>query len=348
MKDSGRATLRGVADLAGVSPATASRALACSTTVHPDKIRRVLDAARALNYMPGGPARALASGRTHTIGVVIPTLDHAIFARAVQAMQTALARQGYQLLIATHEYSPAQEASAVRAMLERSVDGLTVVGADHLPETWALLSAARIPVVLSWSFDDRFDSIGFDNARAGALAAEHLLALGHRRFGMVTGFTQSNDRARLRVAGVRAALAGMGLDLPGSRVSEQPFTLAGGRAGLAQLLGLADAPTAIVCGNDLLAVGVLFEAAQRQVPIPRDLSVIGIDNLEIGSHVAPSLTTIHLPTSELGREIADHLLCRIRGLPRSNRIELPIELVARHSTAKAPGLALPMIASSIE
>jgi len=217
-------------------------------------------------------------------------------------------------------------------MLGRGVDGLMIVGADHLPETWAHLTGVSIPVVLSWSFDERLDSIGFDNARAGYLAAEHLLRLGHRRFGMVSGFTQANDRARLRIKGVREALAAAGLDLPNSRVSEQPFTLAGGRAGLAQLLGLADLPTAVVCGNDLLAVGVLFEADQRGLAVPGDLSVVGIDNLEIASHIAPSLTTVHLPTAELGREVAEHLLSRLGGQVRPRRIEMAIELVERHSS----------------
>jgi len=219
-------------------------------------------------------------------------------------------------------------------MLGRGVDGLMVVGADHLPETWALLTGVSIPVVLSWSFDDRLDSIGFDNARAGYLAAEHLLSLGHRRFGMVSGFTQTNDRARLRIAGMREALSAAGLDLPKSRISEQPFTLAGGRAGLSQLLGLAEPPTAVMCGNDLLAVGVLLEAEQRGLGVPRDLSVVGIDNLEIASHISPSLTTVHLPTAELGREVAEHLLGRLSGQVRPARTEMAIELVERHSSGR--------------
>ena len=216
-------------------------------------------------------------------------------------------------------------------MLGRGVDALMLVGADHLPETWALVTETPIPVVLTWSFDDRLDSIGFDNAEAGYLAARHLLAKGHRRFGMVSGFTQANDRARLRIDGVRRALAAEGLELSNARVSQQPF-LAGGRAGLLQLLGLAEPPTAVVCGNDLLAVGVLLEAEQRGLDVPRDLSVVGIDNLEIASHIAPSLTTIHLPTAELGREVAEHLLARLRGERRASRTEMPIELIERRSS----------------
>ena len=331
-----RATLRAVAHRAGVSPAPASRAMAGASIVHPDTIRRVRAAAESLGYLPGGPAQALASGRTHTIGAIIPTLDHSIFARAVQALQTTLARNGFQLLLAAHEYAATEEAAQVRSMLGRGVDALILVGADHLPETWALITDAPIPVVLTWSFDDRLDSIGFDNAQAGYLAARHLLAIGHRRFGMVSGFTQANDRARLRIAGVRRALEAEGLDLPNARISQQPFSLAGGRAGLAQLLGLAEPPTAVVCGNDLLAVGVLLEAEQRGLVVPRDLSVVGIDNLQIASHISPSLTTVHLPTAELGRAVAEHLLARLRGELRNSRTEMPIELIERRSSGPPP------------
>ncbi len=342
MNRKARATLQDVAQLAGVSTATVSRALSRPDLVQEETLARVSDVIARLNYVPGGAARALASGKTLTIGAVVPTLDHAIFARAIQAMQTELAGNGYQLLVAAHDYAPAQEAAAVRAMLARGVDALMVVGADHLEETWALLTTASVPVVLSWSFDARLPAIGFDNEKAGWLIADHLLDLGHRRFGMISGFTHANDRARSRVAGVRAALAARGLELPSSCVVEAPFTLAGGRAGLAELMARAAPPTAVVCGNDLLAAGALFEAQASGIAVPGALSVVGIDNLEIAAHLAPPLTTVHLPTTELGRTVARHLLARLRGEAQPQRVELPIELVIRRSAtapATSPALA---------
>lgn len=329
-----RATLEDVAKAAGVSLATASRALARSSLVRPETIDRVTKAAETLRYLPGGAARALASGRTLTIGAVVPTLDHAIFSRAIQAMQTTLAASGYQLLIAAHDYDAAMEADAVRALLSRGVDALMVVGADHLDETWDLLSAAACPVALSWSFDDRFDSIGFDNELAGKLAAEHFLALGHRRFGMISGRLQSNDRARMRVAGFRKALAAKGCELPDEAVVEQEFSLAGGRAGMSALFGAQEPPTAVLCGNDLLAIGALIEAQSRGVDVPDELSVCGIDDLEMATHVSPSLTTIRLPTADLGKCVAQHLLAKLSGEPTPARVCLPIALVARASTGR--------------
>ena len=174
LKTERRATLEDVARQAGVSLATASRALAGSTLVKPNTLARVQEAIERLRYLPAGAARALASGRTMTVGAVVPTLDHAIFSRAIQAMQSRLAQDGYQLLLAAHDYDLDMEAKAVRAMLSRGVDALMLVGTDHVDETWELLSSTAAPVALTWSFDDRFDSIGFDNRLAGRLAGEHL------------------------------------------------------------------------------------------------------------------------------------------------------------------------------
>lgn len=348
--ESHRPKLSDVARLSGVSLATASRALSRPDLVQSETLERVRGAASRLGYIPGGTARALVSGRTMTVGVVVPTLDHAIFARAIQALQTALAGAGYQLLVSSHEYSPVVEASAVRSMLTHGVDGLVLVGADHLDETWDLIKTSPVPVILTWSFDPRFDCVGFDNERAGRLAAEHLLGLGHRSFGVISGRLRSNDRARLRVAGVRAALAAAGLELPASRVVEQPFTLVGGRAGLSTLASAAVPPTAVICGNDLLAVGAVLETQARGMRVPADISIVGIDNLEISAHLSPALTTVHLPTAELGEQVARRMLARLQGEGMPRRLELPVELVERYSTGPAPhgGVGSPMRSEAIQ
>jgi LacI family transcriptional regulator len=125
-----------------------------------------------------------------------------------------------------------------------------------------------------------------------------------------------------------------GCELPEWRVSEQTFTFGGGRAGLAELFAAAEPPTAVVGGNDLLAAGAVFEAQARGLAVPRDLSVVGIDNLEIALHVTPALTTVHLPTARLGEEAAQHLLARLQGREMPGRTTLPIELIVRGSTAR--------------
>lgn len=327
-----------VARRAGVSPATVSRVLTQPALVNSQTRLRVTRAVSALGYVRDGAARALASRSSGAVGIVVPTIDNAIFSRAIQAMQTRLSDAGMRLLVASHEYNAAAEAAAVRSLLEHGIDAIALVGIEHSDEAWSLLDNAPLPLLLTWSTTEGRDCIGFDNRAAGRMAAEHLLSLGHRTFGMISGVLKHNDRAKARLAGVRDALFAADLDLPGWRVSEQPFGFGGGRAGLAALLSLDCPPTAIIGGNDLLAIGAVFEAQSRGLQVPRDVSIMGFDNLELSAHVTPSLTTIHLPTADLGRLAADRILAQLQSRTPPRAIELPIELVMRHSTAMQTGI----------
>jgi LacI family transcriptional regulator len=327
-----RPTLADVASLSGVSAATVSRALARPDMVNRMTLERVQKAAETLGYVPAGAARALASGRSFMIGAIVPTLDNAIFSRALQAMQLTLAAQGYQLIIASNDYNPAAEAGIIRSLLSRGVDGLMLVGADRNPDARAILERAGVPVVLTWCADPRFDAITIDNRQAGRLAAQHLIALGHRSIGVVTGALAVNDRQRQRVAGVQGFLEEQGLSLPEWRIIEQPFTLAGGRSGCRALLAASEPPSAIICGIDILAVGCLAEAHAEGLVVPDDLSVVGIDNLEMAAHVSPALTTVHIPTARIGEAAAETLLKRLDGWAGRIAEDLPVELVVRRST----------------
>jgi LacI family transcriptional regulator len=321
-----------VAAAAGVSTATVSRALSDPDKVRPDTLARVLDVVNRLGYVPDALGRALASNKTHTIGAIMPTLDHAIFARAIQSMQRTFGQAGYQLLVAAHDYDRAAEAVAVRAMLERRVDAIVLVGTDHAPEVWALLKDIPQPVALTWSFHKQIDSIGFDNKTAGRLAANHLLALGHRRFAMLSGVLRHNDRARGRLAGVRTALAKHGQELPDERVMQQSFSIAEGRTGMRKLLATGEPPTALIGGNDLLAIGGMVEAQAQGLRVPEDLSCVGIDDLELAAHMTPGLTTVQLPTAQLGHRCAVQVLARLAGERGERRTCLPSQLVIRQST----------------
>lgn len=331
-----RITIEDVARVSGVSTATVSRVLSKPEMVRASTREAVMSAVRQLDYQPDAAARALASGRSRTVGCVIPTLDHAIFARSTQAMQTTLARAGYQLLVASHEYDPAVEFEVVRVLQQRGVDALVLVGTDHAPGLWKALRAWDKPSVLTWSCDARLPSIGFDNEAAGRMAIEHLLALGHRRIGVISGLTSHNDRARSRIEGARQALKQAGLKLPPSLLTEQVFNLNGGRNGLLALMAARQPPTAIFCGNDLLATGALLEAQRMGLKVPRQLSICGIDNHELAEAINPGLTTINLPTLDLGRITANSVLSAIAGEAIAAQALLPFELVVRGSTAAAP------------
>jgi LacI family transcriptional regulator len=328
-----RITIEEVARLAGVSTATVSRVLSRPEVVRDQTREQVMTAITQLDYQPDAAARALASGRTHTVGCVIPTLDHAIFARSTQAMQTTLAQAGYQLLVASHEYDPVTEFELVRALQQRGVDSLVLVGTDHAPRLWKALRDWRKPTLLTWSCDPRLPSLGFDNEGAARLAATHLLKLEHQRIGVISGFTAHNDRARSRIDGVRKSLTQAGLLLPPALVTEQAFNLEGGRLGLRKLMASRQKPSAIFCGNDLLAVGALLEAQRMGLHVPSDLSICGIDNLEIAEAINPGLTTVSLPTQDLGRLAAQTMLTAIKGDVIAAQSLLPFELVIRGSTA---------------
>jgi LacI family transcriptional regulator len=329
------AKLSDVAELAQVSTATVSRALTCPGKVKPATAARIRQAVQALGYVAHGAARALASKRTHTIGAVIPTLDNAIFANTAHALQKTLDDAGYTLLIASHEFDAEVEARVTQALVERGVDGLVLLGATHHPSVLRMLDTQQIPYVLTWALDaaGRHPCVGFDNRAAAIRIANHLLELGHREFAMISGVTLGNERASERLEGVRQALSARGLSLAPGRVVEKPYTLSAGREGLREVLRGAPRPTAVICGNDVLAIGALAECHAQGIAVPREISVTGFDDLEMASVVTPALTTVHFPTAELGSYAGQHLLARLAGKPFEMRTELPVELVVRASTA---------------
>ena len=329
------ARLADVARLARVSTATVSRALTAPGKVKPATAARIQQAVHALGYVAHGAARALASRRTHTIGAVIPTLDNAIFANTVHALQKALDDAGYTLLLASHEFDAEVEARVTRALVERGVDGVVLVGATHDPGVLPMLDTQQIPYVLTWALDasGRHACVGFDNRAAAVRIAQHLLDLGHREFAVMSGVTAGNERAAERLDGIKRALAARGIVLPAASVVEKPYTLSAGREGLRQLLRVTPRPTAVICGNDVLAIGALAECQSSGLAVPREVSVTGFDDLEIAAVVTPALTTVHFPTAELGYYAAQHLLARLGGRPFQMRTELAVELVVRASTA---------------
>jgi LacI family transcriptional regulator len=326
-----KARLVDVARDAGVSPATVSRALTQPELLSFDTLTRVRHSARRLGYRPDGMARALASGRSMTIGAVVPTLDSTIFARFLQSMQSALARESYQLLVASHEMNGIAETEAIRTLIARGVDGLVLVGASRPVEAQALLQSSGVPVVLTWCSRPEFAAVSVDNEKAGYLAASHLASVGHRVIGAIVGHLTYNDRQSARLAGARHALKKVGLELPDSYLTQQPLTLAGGRAGTAALLDLAQPPTAIVGGVDLFAIGAIQEAQVRGLSVPLQFSVVGIDDIDMSAHMTPSVTTVHIPTARIGHDAAEIIISEINGSTQRMQRALPVELVVRKS-----------------
>ncbi len=328
-------TLRDVARDARVSAATVSRALANPERVRPETLDRVLAAARTRGYVLDGAARALRERRTRTIGAVIPTLDNAIFANATQALQKTLERHGYTLLVACHEYDPATEVQVAQRLVERGVDGLVLVGLDHRDELFRTLDAAGVPYVLTWALDrsGQHPSVGFDNHAAAMRVVQYLVDIGHREFAMIAGETPHNDRARNRVEGVQAALSAQGLALPPGRLLQRPYTFDAGREAMRVLAAQAPRPTAVVCGNDVLAIGALAECRVHGMAVPDEISITGFDDLEFAALTTPTLTTLRVPSHAIGDTSALALLKMVAGDATTCRHELGVDLIVRETTA---------------
>jgi len=331
------ATARDVARLARVSTATVSRALSQPGIVRPQTRARIERAVARLNYVSDGVARALSTRRTRTVGAVIPTLDNAIYAVSTHNLQKALEAAGYTLLLACHEFDLAAEARMVRTLAGRGVDALVLVGITHHASTRKLLAALGIPCVLTWALEHprRHASVGFDNRAAGGMIAAHLLQLGHRRIGVISGIVEGNDRARDRVKGIGAALARAGLALHREHVVPAAYSLSAGREAFAELMRRGRF-TAVACGNDILAIGAIQEARRIGLAVPGDVSITGFDNMELASVVTPALTTVRFPIAEVGLEAARHLIERMEGKVEPRRIELPLKLEVRQSSGPPP------------
>lgn len=337
MTETFRPTLADVAHAAGVSTATVSRCLNAPDRVVPATRSRVMHAVDKLGYTPDFSGRALASRRTNTVGAVIPTMENAIFARGLQAFQEALSDAGVTLLVASSGYDPEREAQQVRALVGRGADGLLLIGSAHLPETYDYMRRRNIPYVLAWNLGSDTDHfVGFDNEAAAREMASRVLDYGHRDIAMIAGLTAMNDRAADRVRGVRNAMAGRGIDPNSLAVIEAPYSFEDGSKAFAGLMQRQPRPTAVICGNDVLAAGALSQAKSLGLSVPEQVSITGFDNIDIATVVEPALTTVHVPHRRMGKSAAEQLLKLIAGGPADMLIRIDTEIIDRGSLGPPP------------
>jgi LacI family transcriptional regulator len=336
--DDGLPTIEDVAAAAGVSTATVSRVLNRPGEVRDALRHKVLAAVAALGYVPNAGARAMKLRRSGTVGAIFPTVDNAIFAKAIDALQRRLAESGLQLLLATTGYDPQTEARQALNLLTCGVDALVLCGIGQPDELLQQLRQRGVPVVhvMSWPAPPQRVAVGFDNARAMAQVVRYLLDLGHRRIAMLAGITRDNDRAAARVAGVRDALRAAGLELARPRLVERKYAIGAARDGLRALWQSQPPPTAVVCGNDVLAFGALLEAQKLGIAVPSQLSVVGFDDLELASHLQPALTTVRVPAEEMWRLAAERVIDALNGAEVPPATEIDVSLVVRGSTAPPP------------
>jgi LacI family transcriptional regulator len=326
--------IRAVATQAGVSTATVSRALNNPEAVSPELRSRIREAIDILGYVPHASARALSSRRTRTLGAIIPTIDNTMFARGIEALQKYLSSAGYMLIIATNGYDLDVELEQARNLISRGVDGLVLRGDCHHPALRDLLHQHEIPYINVGVYrpDKPYASIGVDNEAAAYRAMSHLIELGHRSIGVVSALQINNDRSSARVRGFRRALSDHGLELRPEWHVEVRYSLDDARQAARHILSHLERPTGLVCGNDVIAYGVILEAERTGVSVPRELSVIGFDDLEWSRHLRPSLTTIQIPTDVTWRGAGEYVLSHLAGHKVSKHYEVDFSLVVREST----------------
>jgi LacI family transcriptional regulator len=329
--------LEDVARLAGVSTATVSR---CLNT--PDKVidatrKRVLEAVKQLGYMPNFGARALAAKRSNTIGAVIPTMENSIFARGLQAFQEKLTENNFDLLVASSSYKRASEYKQIRSLVARGAEGLLLIGTERDDEIYEFLADRNIHYVLSWSFHDNKDApyhdhfVGFDNASSMAAMTGKVIDLGHKNIAMISGQRRDNDRAFERALGFKSAFDTRGLEFDASSIVEAQYDFADAGAVCQKMLQQSNPPTAIVCGNDVLAVGAIMRAQELGVNVPKDVSITGFDDIQIASVISPTLTTVHVPHRQMGHFAAKTLLDLIQNHAQIKSTKLSTHIVDRAS-----------------
>lgn len=330
------ATMKQVAERAGVSTSTVSHVLNNTRIVSEEARTRVLTAIADLRYIPSAVARSLKNDRTHTIGMMIPNNSNPYFAEVIQGVEDASFKLGYNIILCNSYDDPKKQAAYIHVLLEKRIDGLVLVAAgSNDDELTRLLTDEALPKVLV----DReingvmADFIHADHEQGAYLATKYLLDLGHRAIACVSG-PKDLLSSRDRVSGYLRALREYGVKFRLDCLVNADFTSQGGYLAFQQLLSLAQRPTAIFVSNDLMAIGGLCAASAAGIRIPDQLSVVGYDDIALASYTTPPLTTIAQPKHEIGVLTARALVERMLnpGLP-FKREKLPTRLIVRGSTS---------------
>ncbi len=335
-----RPTLALVAREAGVSIGTASNILGGKEELHsPETVARVQSVARHLGYRPNRLARSLVSRKSHTVGVLMEPV-HAIFTRnpyaaaVLDGLLLRLGEKGYHIkLISLDRHDPK---SLWAQIDDGSIDGAVVIAPLIDSPLLEWYHHTNLPcVVVGAELPDSYGlyCIEADNAQGIGMLVDHLVELGHRRIGMILGPKQQYSRYH-REQAFRQTLHARGLKVREEWMVEGSYTVQSGYEAMQRLLMQKELPTALVASNDNMAVGAVEACRQANIPIPERLSIVGFDDAPSASIVSPSLTTIHVPLSEIGSHAVDALLEQLTsGVPKRGTYRVPVELIIRESTA---------------
>ena len=323
-----------VAQLAGVSTMTVSRALRRPEQVAPATLRAVQRAITQLGYLPDSAASALATGRSHIVAAIVPTLMNSVYASTVHGLASGLRRNGYELMIGDSSYDRATESALVRSFLGRRVDAIVLTGVEHDPATRALLARRELPVVEIWDLTPKpIDMVvGFSNAAAGREAGAFFTTLGRQRWAFLGASPEREARSGKRLRGLSEAARTAGLAPPVTAFVDDGMSAAAGHAAVLGLLRAHPRTDALFCANDALATAALRAAADLGIAVPDALAILGFGDFDVAAHTSPALTTIRIPGWQIGASAAQALLARLRDTgPTSSLVDLGFEIVRRES-----------------
>ena len=335
--------IRTVAALAKVSIATVSRTINGSSAVSERLSKRVWRAIEQLNYFPNTHARSLVSGRSRIFGIIVENITNPFFPELIQSFEEVAVAHGYEILVSSSNSNLATLTTCVRRMLERKVEGVAVLTFGEEEPVLDQLAHHDVPIVLA-EFrlgDPKVSTILMDYNTGIRAAVNHLVGLGHTKIAFLAG-PHNLHSAITRENDFRTAMEAAGLPTQKKWIIECDHTAKGGVAGFGQLQALPARPTAIVCSNDMTAIGVLRAAYMDGLRVPQDLSVIGLDDIDFAEFTLPPLTTIRLSRSDLARAAFEALRQQAEdpGNPKMQREFLvSTSLIVRASTAAPPTAA---------
>jgi DNA-binding LacI/PurR family transcriptional regulator len=331
-------TIKDIAKITGVSHSTVSRALGGNSLISEETSSRIRKVARELGYQPSAAARSLKTKQTKVIGVILNSIDDPFFSEILFGIEDAAQQAGYSLFIAASQYDSLREQNIVQTMMEQRTDGVIICSSSFSADKGRQLLANKFPiVVVNYKANENFNySIYHDDVDGSQQVTSHLIQLGHKKIAYF-GNSKSGRTTQDRLIGFRTEMKNAGLDIP----SEYIFEVEGsepqlGKIGLDYFQKLPNPPTAIMCFNDMLAIGLLRACKISGIKVPEDISITGFDNITFSAFTNPPLTTLDQPKYSIGNEAAQLLLDLLKNMENSNNTHkekiLKGRLLVREST----------------
>jgi len=343
-----RMDINTVAKLARVSIATVSRTINHVPTVNAQMAKRVWDAIRELNYFPNTQARALVSGRSRLLGLIVSEITNPFFPELIQGFEDVAVESGYEILVSSTNYDPDRMSLCIRRMLERNAEGVAIMTFGIEEPLLDQLAIRNVPIVTVDVGPDRpgFSLLKVDYLHGIRQGVQHLAALGHRKIGFISGPKRLHS-AQSRLSAFTNSLTECGIPPEPSWLLEGDHTLEGGIAAMERILESGRVPTAVMCSNDMTAIGVLHKLYRAGLRVPDDLSVIGFDDIHMARVTIPPLTSIHMSRHELARTAVMALRAHLEGIELDRERKVDTYLVVRETTGFPQGTMhdLPMAAA---